>query len=126
MDLIGSLKETLKNEMLSCFESYGSVYVESHHSSIIRVLTLLGTESLRFNVLVDMFAICLGLSCKVYYQLKSYSLNQDLFVYTQIDHGTQIMSATLVFENANWLEREIFEKQGINFKNHPDLRNLFN
>ena len=36
----------------------------------------------------------------------------------------EIGSLTTVFEAANWIEREIHELLGINFKGHPDLRRL--
>jgi len=36
----------------------------------------------------------------------------------------EIDSLAPVFEGANWIEREMHELLGINFKGHPDLRRL--
>jgi len=36
----------------------------------------------------------------------------------------EIDSISTVFKAAEWIEREIWELFGINFKNHPDLRHL--
>jgi NADH-quinone oxidoreductase subunit C len=39
-------------------------------------------------------------------------------------HKTEVESLTGLFEAANWIEREMHEIMGIQFKNHPNLEKL--
>ena len=54
----------------------------------------------------------------IYYQLSDYKLS--IFVFTKLDNN-EIDSITDIFPNANWYEREIFEKFGVKFFKHPNL-----
>lgn len=49
------------------------------------------------------------------YSLRTYINGKD---------NPEIDSISCVFRAAEWIEREIWELFGINFKNHPDLRHL--
>ena len=43
----------------------------------------------------------------------------------KLDHeNPAVISATSLWETANWLEREVFDLMGIRFLNHPNLERI--
>jgi len=60
----------------------------------------------------------------VVYDLLSFKNNSRLRVKTFVNETSHIFSATCVFINADWWEREIWDLFGIYFENHVDLRRL--
>ena len=108
--------------------SGGILYIQVSSDVVLRCMTILATnsESL-FASLTDCFAVTYKSAKQyheIYYQLHSYKLDTTIFVVATIRNDNPIQSATILFSNANWYEREIFEKNGINFANHPNLANI--
>ncbi|MDZ7649847.1 MAG: NADH-quinone oxidoreductase subunit C [Cytophagales bacterium] len=62
---------------------------------------------------------------EVIYHLYSIPLNQSLALKVILPReNPDVESVSSVWKSANWLEREVFDMFGINFKNHPDLRRI--
>lgn len=60
----------------------------------------------------------------VVYELLSLTFNSRLRLKICINEISSVYSATTVFINANWWEREIWDLYGIYFENHLDLRRI--
>jgi NADH:ubiquinone oxidoreductase subunit C len=60
----------------------------------------------------------------VTYFLLSISYNTRVRVSVQTNEMLPIVSATSIFNSANWMEREAFDLFGLFFVNHPDLRRI--
>jgi len=60
----------------------------------------------------------------IVYDLLSLTFNTRLKVKLFLNEITFISSSVLIFINANWWEREIWDLFGIYFSGHPDLRRI--
>lgn len=59
----------------------------------------------------------------VVYHLISYEGNRDIRLKVPLTNES-VPSATAIFKNANWYEREVFDMFGIKFSGHPCLRRI--
>lgn len=60
----------------------------------------------------------------VVYHMFSSRTFQRLRIKAQVGEGERIDSATAVWKNANWFERETYDMFGIEFANHPNLSRI--
>jgi NADH-quinone oxidoreductase subunit C len=59
------------------------------------------------------------------YLLRNTATNDQLTVRVMLNEPElQVRSATVLWEGANWLEREVWDLFGIQFEGHPDLRRI--
>ncbi len=58
------------------------------------------------------------------YDLLSLQYNTRLKLKIFLNELSTVLSSTIVFINANWWEREVWDMFGIWFDNHPDLRRI--
>jgi len=61
---------------------------------------------------------------KVLYNLLTITFNNRCIIYTKTSETVPLNSVILIFDNSNWLEREVWDMMGIVFDNHPDLRRI--
>ena len=84
-------------------------------------------EGLGFDMLTDLFGID-RYSAKprfeIVYFLNSIKNGGRVTVKTRIDGTDSVDTASDIWRAAEWLEREVFDMFGIDFKNHPDLRRI--
>ncbi|MEK9732643.1 MAG: NADH-quinone oxidoreductase subunit C [Pelagibacteraceae bacterium] len=82
---------------------------------------------LKFKQLVDILAVDYPNKEKrfeVIYLLLSHEKNLRISVKVRVKDDEKIFTLTNIFPSANWLEREVFDMNGIVFQNHPDLRRI--
>jgi NADH:ubiquinone oxidoreductase subunit C len=99
------------------------VYIEIKPKSITRVAGYV------FNDLKARFNIASGMDARRHIEILYHFILEDINLLISLRvklprDKAEIDSLVSVFEAANWIEREMHELLGINFKGHPDLRKL--
>lgn len=104
------------------------LYLLINFSYLINLLKFLKYDTqFQYKILIDICVIDNIISAfrfQLIYSLLSiqYNIRLNLFFFLQELNG--IKSITLLYENANWLEREIWDMFGIFFFQHSDLRRI--
>src|SRR5690606_31626007 len=98
---------------------------------IIEVLEFLKKdEDLQFIYLTDITAVHYPdrlLPISVVYHLHSFVNNTRIRVKVAIsDKNPEIPSATILWQGANWMERETYDFFGVRFVGHPNLNRILN
>jgi NADH-quinone oxidoreductase subunit C len=121
------LKEKFAASILEVKEFRGEVTVTVKKEDIIDVCRFLKSE-LSYNLLTDVTAVdYLGREPRFMMVYNLYSIpNKDrLRVKAPVAEGDcTVDSVTVLWNTANWLEREVYDLFGIVFTNHPDLRRI--
>ena len=58
------------------------------------------------------------------YLLFSFKDNTRIRFKIRVKEGHKIQTATVLWESANWMEREVFDLFGVIFEGHPDLTKI--
>ena len=91
------------------------------------VIFLKKNNSTKFRQLIDITAVdYIGSEnrFKMIYLFLSHEYNLRINVTFSINENEVVNSLTKIFPSANWMEREVFDMYGVNFKDHPDLRRI--
>ena len=102
--------------------------IQTNKEDLIDVIHFLKTNNeCKFRQLIDIAGVDYPNEekrfCLIYLFL-SHEKNLRIKVKINFETHDQISSLTKVFPSANWMEREVFDMYGINFKSHPDLRRI--
>ena len=104
------------------------LYLNINSENLIDVVIFLKTnKETKFKQLIDITAVDYPEKekrFKLVYLFLSHEFNQRILIDYKINEKETVKSLTSVFPSANWMEREVFDMYGINFKNHPDLRRI--
>jgi len=95
---------------------------------IIDILTFLKKdESFAYNFLTDLTATDWPnreQRHEVVYLLYSFKDNSRVRFKVRLKEGEKVQSATILWNGANWMEREVFDLFGVHFVGHPELTKI--
>ena len=109
----------LQNDNLICL-------CEAAHL-IDNVLNFKRHPDLKLKQLVDILAIDYPNKenrFEVVYLFLSHENNFRISIKIKIKDGEKVPTLTNIYPSANWLEREVFDMNGIEFEGHPDPRRI--
>ena len=107
---------------------HDQLYINIDEKDLMDVIFFLKTNSeSKFRQLIEITAVDYPEKDRrfnVVYLLLSHENNKRIIVDYNIKENEVVSSITSIFPSANWMEREVFDMYGIEFKNHPDLRRI--
>ena len=132
MKNLENLENIINSELTSKVKSskikHNQIYLNIEESELINVTMFLkNNNNTKFKQLIDITAVDYpdnDRRFKLVYLLLSHENNQRLVINFTIKENEFVNSLTSIFPAANWVEREVFDMYGIEFKDHPDLRRI--
>lgn len=132
LDPLESVRSALPDALLDAKLFRNEITLIVDRGSIVQVMAYLrDTPGLLYNFLSDISAVDyypdynrperFGVSYHLYSMLYNRRLRVKVFV---PEEAPEVETVTGIWPGANWLEREIFDMMGINFKGHPDMRRI--
>ena len=122
--VLRDIRGRFKKDIVDVFDkSIARVYIEIKPESIVKVANYI------FKDLGARFNIASGVDARQHIEILYHFTIEDINLLISLrvklpKSKLEIDSLAPSFEAANWIEREIHELLGINFKGHPDLRKL--
>ena len=126
IDLEKKINSELGTKINKSLIKHNQIYVEIDKEDLIDVTLFIKTnKDTKFRQLIDITVVDYPEEAqrfKVVYLFLSHEFNQRIILTYRINENEVISSLTSIFPSANWMEREVFDMYGVNFKDHPDLR----
>jgi NADH-quinone oxidoreductase subunit C len=123
-EVLDDLRKKFKDDIIEFFDkSPKRVYVEIRPDSIVQVASYI------FKDLKARFNTASGVDVRYHIEILYHFLIEDINLLISLRVKLQkpkleIDSLSPIFEGSSWIEREIHEILGINFRGHKDLRKL--
>ena len=128
IDLEKKINSELGTKINNTVIKHNQIYVEIDKEDFIDVTLFIKTnKDTKFRQLIDITVVDYpeeSQRFKVVYLFLSHEFNQRMILSYKISENEVISSLTSIFPSANWMEREVFDMYGVNFKDHPDLRRI--
>ena len=123
-EILKDLNDKFKDDIIDVFDkSPKRVYIDIKSASIVKFAEYI------FRDLGARFNIASGVDTRRHIEILYHFTVEDINLLISLrvklpKSKLEIDSLVPTFEAANWIEREIHELLGVNFKGHPDLRRL--
>ena len=128
LDLEKKINSELATKVKNTKINHNHICINIENENLIEVVLFLkNNNETKFRQLIDITAVDYPESekrFKLVYLFLSHEFNSRIIVDFFINENEVVTSLTSVFPSANWMEREVFDMYGINFKDHPDLRRI--
>ncbi len=122
------LDSKISKELISIEIALDELTITTDKNDLIEVLGFLKIDSkCHFNQLVSICGADYPERTKrfdVVYNLLSFKHNQRIRIKVALGYDEILSTASEVFINATWYEREVWDMYGIMFANNPDLRRI--
>jgi NADH-quinone oxidoreductase subunit C len=127
--LVKKLKAQFDGAVGEASEFVGQISIRIEPNRIVDVCNFLRDDpETSFNYLSDLTCVHYPMRqetpLEVVYNLYSIGRNERVRLKVSITETSGVDSVTGVWPTANWMEREVYDLFGVNFKNHPDLRRI--
>ena len=132
MNELNNLEKIINSELTSKIIrseiKHNQILITIDENNLIEVLLFLKTNSVtKFKQLIEVTAVDYPEKeqrFRMVYHLLSHENNSRIVIDYYIKEKKIVPSITNIFPSANWMEREVFDMYGIEFKDHPDLRRI--
>ena len=128
IDLEKKINSELSTKINTSEIKHNQIYLEIDSEDLIDVVLFVKTnKDTKFRQLIDITVVDYpekSKRFKIVYLFLSHEFNHRMILSYDISENEVISSLTSIFPSANWMEREVFDMYGVNFKNHPDLRRI--
>ena len=129
---IKELEKIVNSELASKIQksiiAFDELLIETTVDELINTIQFLkSNDECKFRQLIDIVGVDYpgeDKRFKLIYLFLSHENNIRIKLSINFETAQKIPSITKIFPSANWMEREVFDMYGINFKNHPDLRRI--
>lgn len=127
-DLEKKINSELNTKIKSTVIKHNQLYIQIDKEDLIEVTLFIKTnKDTKFRQIIDITAVDYPENIKRFkmvYLFLSHEYNQRIILSYLIGEHEVISSITSIYPGANWMEREVFDMYGVNFKDHPDLRRI--
>ncbi len=122
------INSELTSKIIRSKIKHNQILITIDENNLIEVLLFLKTNTLtKFRQLIEVTAVDYPEKeqrFRMVYFLLSHENNSRIVIDYYIKEKKIVPSITNIFPSANWMEREVFDMYGIEFKDHPDLRRI--